>query len=386
MRKLLLTLALAAFLPLQSNAQSLLELIKRVGSVINTVQSGGTIAIEDIAAQAANLGDIISGDITILDSACVVVDGRRAPGRYSISRVGHQTRFHKNIPAGNYSGIAWLGDNLYALADDKSATDGFRLVEISIDETSGAITGLKDKGFMSSGLGNRDGEGIVYVPSTKTVFMSGEADNRILEYNLDGSLTGRELPSAEIFGSNGNSGLEALAYEQRRGTFWTTTEGAIGEDKNAFEDGSLLLRVQSFRRNLSPGRQYLYHTDAPVTENKAGGTFVFGVSEMTSIGRGRFLVMERESFIPSSKVGAYSINKIYVASRRFGSEELQKDLLISFRTNMNLSDMGFANYEGMCLGPKLADGSRVLILCADSQARYYGVLSDWFLTLNIKGL
>ena len=47
-------------------------------------------------------------------------------------------------------------------------------------------------------------------------------------------------------------------------------------------------------------------------------------------------------------------------------------------TVLGASESGIANYEGMCLGPKLPDGRQVIILCADSQDRYMGVLHDWF--------
>ena len=38
----------------------------------------------------------------------------------------------------------------------------------------------------------------------------------------------------------------------------------------------------------------------------------------------------------------------------------------------------------MCLGPVLPDGGRVLILVADSQAGYKGILKDWFKTIVLK--
>lgn len=38
----------------------------------------------------------------------------------------------------------------------------------------------------------------------------------------------------------------------------------------------------------------------------------------------------------------------------------------------------------MCLGPKLEDGSQVLILLSDSQNQYAGVLRDCFKTIVIK--
>ena len=56
-------------------------------------------------------------------------------------------------------------------------------------------------------------------------------------------------------------------------------------------------------------------------------------------------------------------------------------IVTGWRTVLGASESGIANYEGMCLGPKLPDGRQVIILCADSQDRYMGVLHDWFRTI-----
>ena len=41
-----------------------------------------------------------------------------------------QQKFPDAIPAGNYSGITWLGDDRYAVVSDKSADDGFFVFRI----------------------------------------------------------------------------------------------------------------------------------------------------------------------------------------------------------------------------------------------------------------
>lgn len=63
---------------------------------------------------------------------------------------------------------------------------------------------------------------------------------------------------------------------------------------------------------------------------------------------------------------------------------IKKQLLTEWRTGLSLVSRSFANYEGMCLGPKLEDGSLVLILLSDSQDQYAGVLKDWFKTIVLK--
>lgn len=43
----------------------------------------------------------------------------------AVVRENEQVEFPDSVPAGNYSGIASLGGNYYAVVSDKSKTDGF---------------------------------------------------------------------------------------------------------------------------------------------------------------------------------------------------------------------------------------------------------------------
>ena len=104
-----------------------------------------------------------------------------------------QRKFPKTVPAGNYSGITWLGGNRYAVANDKSPTTGFYLMSIIIDSIKGELLSVRLDTFMTCGQPNRDEEGICYMPQNQTVFVSGEKDQEILEFDLQGQLTGRKL-------------------------------------------------------------------------------------------------------------------------------------------------------------------------------------------------
>ena len=50
-----------------------------------------------------------------------------------------QRSFAKTVPAGDYSGIAWLGGDKYAVVSDKSANEGFYIFTIDIDSVTGNI-------------------------------------------------------------------------------------------------------------------------------------------------------------------------------------------------------------------------------------------------------
>ena len=218
----------------------------------------------------------------------------------SLSAFGQKPqKFHKVLPPGNYSGIAALGNNRYALVSDKSEEDGFFVLRIEIDSIKGRIAVLENEGFRSSGLPNRDMEGICYHPSTNTVFISGEQDNEVYEYTLDGQRTGRRLEMPDVFKkANRNYGLESLTYDTQRHLFFTTTERPL--------KGDSLLRIQSFGDDLKPQRTYLYRPDSPISRK-----YFQGVSELCALDDGRLLVLERQIRVPKLKIGASCNVRIY---------------------------------------------------------------------------
>lgn len=300
-----------------------------------------------------------------------------------------QKSFRKSVPAGDYSGITWLGGSRYAVVSDKSETDGFFVFNISIDSLSGKITSVVDEGFFSSGDANRDMEGIVAFPPANTVFISGERDNRILEYAPDGRKTGRKLAVPEIFSTaTTNYGFESLTYNAATRRFWTTTESTLpadGAQASPVVKVRNRLRLQSFDDTLQPAEQYFYEMDEPVADAPAGN-YAMGVSELCALDDGRLIVLEREFYVPPGKLGAYVNCKLYAVnpSSAAPGSLLGKTELLQFRTRLTLLGRSLANYEGMCLGPRLSDGRRVIVMVSDSQHRYKGVLRDWFKTVIIS--
>lgn len=297
-----------------------------------------------------------------------------------------QRKFPKTVSAGNYSGITWLGGSRYAVANDKSPTAGFYLMTIDIDSITGELSSVREDTFLTSGLPNRDEEGICYMPHTQTVFVSGEKDQEILEYNLQGQLTGRKLNIPEIFKScYSNGGFEALTYQAQTHLFWTTTEFTLktdGEKPTIERKIKNRLRLQSFGDDLQPKEQYWYETDSTMI-HKEKGRSILGVSGLAALEDGRIVVLERELYFPKKQIGSFCIVRLYLVdpSQHQPGEVLSKTLLTEFKTKFNLTRRNFANYEGICLGPKLSDGRQVLILICDSQNQHRGVMRDWFKTV-----
>ena len=273
-------------------------------------------------------------------------------------------KFPREIPAGNYSGICAIGDDCYAVVSDKADEDGFFVFKMQIDTLRGKIRKVENRGFRKSGLPNRDMEGVCYCPSSNSLFISGERDNEVYEYTLDGQRTGRRLALPEVFRrADSNYGLEALTYDRVRHLFFTTTEHPL--------KGDSVLRIQSFTDNLLPAKQYFYRPDDP-----QGKVYLHGVSELCALSDGSLLVVERQVYVPRLKIGAKSIVRVY-AVYPGDSACLEKHLVKEIRTRLTLTKRKFANVEGMC---EIASGLWMMV--ADSQDQYKGVLRDWFLLMK----
>ena len=116
---------------------------------------------------------------------------------------------------------------------------------------------------------------------------------------------------------------------------------------------------------------------------KRKGTLLNGVSELCAIGGDRLLVLERTMRLTPLKIGSYVECRLYIVSPS-SAQVLSKTHLYTFRTRINLFRRNFANYEGLCVARRLADGSLILLLIADSQNQYRGILRDWLKTVVVR--
>ena len=263
---------------------------------------------------------------------------------------------------------------------------------ILTDTKTGDIKDVKNEGFMTmSDKPNRDEEGICYVAPTNTVFVSSESDGQIIEYTLVGQQTGRKLniPS-EFTTTRSNCGFEALTYNASTHRFWTTTENTLKQDgakPNIKKKIANLLRLQSFGEDPQPKEQYWYLSDSSAVESLEGKS-ILGVSGLTALDNGQIIVLEREIRETPKYIGSFVHVKLYLVnpSLQNPGDLLQKKLITEFRTHINLKNQNFANYEGICMGPKTEDGRQILLMVADSQNQYKGWLRDWFKTIVIPDI
>lgn len=347
---------------------------------------------------------------TALDSALVAFQEAPQPVRYYFSPV-YQTDLHvpssQAVPAGQYSGITYIGDNCYAVVHDKLNGGGIVFFDIVLSD-NGRVRSAKatiPSFTTNSKITGRDNEGIAFVPGAGNgsnqiagkLFVSSESNQSIAEYTLDGKETGRHLALPAAFAKDkitSNNGFEALTYNDVTKTFWTTTETPLKADGK----DSRQLRLQSFGSNLKAGKQYLYKMDAPsktAAEGSAAKAYVHGVPAMAALDDGSLIVLEREVYVPNGglfakALGSFTRTKLYVVTPGASTSKasaaaksgqvLEKKLFLTFTT----SALNLANFEGMCLGPDLPGGWHTLILVADSQGGSNGLTAEYIKVILFK--
>lgn len=358
---------------------------------------------------------------------------------WKVERENPQKAFPKAVAAGNYSGIAHLHDDIYAVVSDKSDSALYFNFRIQVNPKTGELEQVENLGFTERTDGTLndgkpwlglekgfDHEAIVKV-SDSTLVIASEGYCRLKEYPIlpisaDAAKVGypqnlweSRWPSSDFYP---NYNFESLAFDSVHQYLWTIPESTLRKDgQPATPQNGLANRLRLMRLNWGKMKEdsnkeeyseqesskkdsrymmtYAYQMDQPSTHKKAD-IYVMGVSELCALPDGQLLVLEREAFIPKIKIGAFCKCKLYLInplnSEEFSMKEkfssdtpfLKKNLLVEWKTGLSLSKRSFANYEGMCLGPKLEDGSQVVILLSDSQDQYAGVLKDWFKTIVIR--
>ena len=358
---------------------------------------------------------------------------------WKVVRENPQKAFPKTVAAGNYSGIAHLHDDIYAVVSDKSDSALYFNFRIQVNPKTGELEQVENLGFTERTDGTLndgkpwlglekgfDHEAIVKV-SDSTLVIASEGycclkEFLILPTSADAAKVGypqnlweSRWPSSEFYP---NYNFESLTFDSVHQYLWTIPESTLRKDgQPATPQNGLANRLRLMRLNWGKIKEdsnkeeyseqvsskkdsrymmtYAYQMDQPSTHKKAD-IYVMGVSELCLLPDGQLLVLEREAFIPKIKIGAFCKCKLYLInplnSEEFSMKEkfssdtpfLKKRLLTEWKTGLSLSKRSFANYEGMCLGPKLEDGSQVVILLSDSQDQYAGVLKDWFKTIVIR--
>jgi hypothetical protein len=140
------------------------------------------------------------------------------------------------------------------------------------------------------------------------------------------------------------------------------------------------VRIQKFVRatpqaGWRPAGQWAYVTD-PIGGKNFAGKARNGVAEMCCLDDGTVLVLEREMSVkgagiipmPSFRCRIYQVDfagatDVSGIASLNGAKYCPVSKTVVFDQNTN-----FAMYEGLCLGPRLSDGSRSMIMISDGDA------------------
>lgn len=281
----------------------------------------------------------------------------------TIERVAGQEIFGlKSAAVTDLSGLVWTGgDAFFAVADHPRMLVPLTL---KIDPATGRIASGEIGEPLPVEADASDFEGVAYVGATRTFYLAAETGSTVLRL-APGQARAVRMPVPAVFArARKNLSLESLTWNDTAQQFWIANEETLLPDGplGTAEAGSLV-RLQRLDARFRPTAQYAWRTEPPGFRFRGAGN---GVSDLCVLPDGRLLVLER------GFGGAGLHLRIFLADFRDATDTTrlpalagadctpaQKILLFEQAT-------GFINFEGLALGPPLADGTRSLLAIADS--------------------
>jgi hypothetical protein len=306
--------------------------------------------------------------ITVATSSLQAQISITSVGKYDISGVPAEQE--------GLSGLTYAGGNQYYAAEDS----GGRLhsLTINVNLADGTITGTPTDNSQAILLGRDDMEAVAYAGANQ-VYVTDETGPIIAKYNVSGGNSLTTLAVPDVFTAyRTNKSLESLTIQAGGLAMWTAHEEALSGTTTlgtTIDDGGIssgtygtIVRLQKFDSNLNPAGQWAYQVD-PHAGIPAAGTPASGVSDLCALPDGTLLVLEREigGYFPSFRNRIYKVdftNATDVSGDHTlydlpTSEMVSKTLL--WEDNFGLDN----NFEGLCLGPKLANGDYSLLMISD---------------------
>ncbi len=320
----------------------------------------------------------------VLSASCLLVGCGRAapvaavtPSRAEASGIAIVASFdlpQDDVRSRELSGIAWdqAAGILFAVSDTVPIIVPLRPTPDYAQWTFGEPTALKVRDVW-------DGEGIAITPGGFLV--ANERGPHIYFFDRGGNQTAEVPLPPYLAACVANKALESLSVSPDGRFLFTANESTllVDEPQPTPTEGAL---VRILRRDLKTGDEvaYAYRTD-PIFARRAGSDAGsdMGVSDVLALSAREVLVMER-SYVPGvgNSVRIYrstlgGANVIDAPSLPRATEVMPKTLFVDFATLPGAEIAGrgphhLPNYEGLALGPTLADGRRVLFVISDDNA------------------
>lgn len=278
------------------------------------------------------------------------------------------------------SGIAWAGgERFYVVSDhDRAGQAVVRALDVTFDPQTGAVA-RQALGAPVALEGNRDSEGVAWDVAAKRLWVSDEEGAMVRAFGLDGRATGERVPVPEIQRTQmvPNCSLEALGISEDGRVLWTSNEEALRCDgKMASPLAGTVVRLMRYVRKgardaWTPAGTWPYVTDrcAPSV-----GPCRSGLSGLCPLEDGSVLALEREvsaktwgrceifRVTPSARAAATDVTGVAALTNAVWTGVAKGRALAAFESGNPGETIV---YEGICLGPRLADGSRVVCLVSD---------------------
>jgi hypothetical protein len=286
-----------------------------------------------------------------------------------------------------------------ALSDDRSQLQPARFYTLHVSlagpalrvEVAGVVTLRKADGLPFPKRQSRgevvDPEGLRLLPGGQGLLWCSEGDPAVdqppglRQARLDGAhMRDFEVPRHLHFasrpgsGARNNQAFEGLALAPDGRTAWVAMEGALQQDGPLPGVGRPGAPCRFTAFDLATGRavrQVAYVPDAvPQPPVIPGGYTDNGVSEILMLDAARMLVLER-----AYSMGAGNSLRLYEIDTRGATDTLALPRLenggfrpAAKRLVADFAHLGLArldNTEGMCWGPRLANGRRSLVVVSD---------------------
>jgi hypothetical protein len=302
-------------------------------------------------------------------------------------------------PVAELSGITWLGGASYAAVMDGSD----RLLVLDVDvgpDTDAVPPTVVYKGTVELDR-RRDWEDIATHPGegrSRRWFLVEEDTPAVRGFvATDAEAPGNALAPLRHVGAvslaipfrtaRPNRGPEGLALEPDGRRLWTVNEEPLSRDGPAVAEG-VSGRVRLVGLDVDPDsglgeasdpvstrREVVYEVDpAHARVGLPGGPLYSGVVALVALGEGRLIVLERSAAagVPPFENRFYLVDTTTAGEARDIDGELGSPDVTPVAKGLLWKGALGVNLEGICVGPRLPDGSVLIVGVADNGAEGTG--------------